>query len=142
MRVALEALLSGIGQAVQESQAYLERQAVEDYCGYFHPLEQVEGGSAPLTPVVRSFQLPDGKGGYQVVEVAQSALVHHNAMALDTVRVRLHIHPEPEETDGIRVEVGPGGQELEAGDVLELTFRASPMAEGIARVNQRTVSAV
>lgn len=140
--MGLETLLSSIGQAVQESQAYLERQAVEDYCGYFHPLEQEKGGGMPLTPVVRSFQFPDGKGGYQLVEVPQAALVHHNAMALDTVRVRLHIQPKLEETDGIRVEVGPGGQELEAGDVLELTFRASPMAEGIARVNQRTVSAV
>lgn len=141
MRVALETLLSSIGQAVQESQAFLERQAAEDYCGYFHPLEREEVG-APLTPTVQSFQFPDGKGGYQVVEVAQSALVHHNSMALDTVRVRLHIHPELEETGGVQVEVGPGGQEAEVGDVLELTFRASPMAEGIARVNQRTVSAV
>lgn len=141
MRVALEALLSGIGRAVQESQTYLERQAVESYCGYFHPLEQSDG-NAPLTPMLQSFQFPDGKGGYRVVEVSQSALAHHNSMALDTVLVRLHIHPELEETGGIQVEVGPGEQEGEAGDVLELTFRTCPMAEGIARVNQRAVSVV
>ena len=141
MRVALETLLSSIGRAVQESQTYLERQAVESYCGYFHPLERPEGG-APLTPTLQSFQLPDGKGGYRVVEVPRSALVHHNSMVLDTVQVRLHVHPELEETGGIQVEVGPGEQGPEAGDVLELTFRTCPMAEGIARVNQRTVSAV
>ena len=141
MKMELEKLLSSIGQAVQESQAYLERQAVESYCEYFHPLQQ-DGVGAPLTPTLRSFQFPDGKGGYRLVEVPQSALVHHNAMALDTVQVRLHIQPKLEETDGMRVEVGPGGQELEAGDVLELTFRACPMSEGIARVNQRTVSVV
>lgn len=141
MKIALETLLSSIGQAVQESQTYLERQAVESYCGYFQPLRQ-EGGGASLTPMTHSFQLPDGKGGYRLVEAPLPTLVHHNAMALDTVQLRLHITPKLEETGGVQVEVGPGGPEAETGDVLELTFRTCPVAEGAARVNQKLVSMV
>ena len=142
MKIALETLLSSVGQAVQESQTCLERQAMETYCRYFHPIEQ-EGGAGPLTPTVQSFQLPDGKGGYRLVEVPHPALVHHNTMALDTVQVRLHIKSEVEDTGTVMVEVGPDGQKEEAeGDVLELTFRAGPMAEGTARVNQRMIETV
>lgn len=142
MKIALETLLSSVGQAVQESQTCLELQAMETYCRYFQPVEQA-GGAAPLMPMAQSFQLPDGKGGYRLVEVPQPVLVHHNTMALDTVQVRLHIRSEVGETGAVMVEVGPGGQEEETErDVLELTFRVCPMAEGTARVNQRMIETV
>lgn len=137
MKVALETLLSSVGRAVQESQTYLERQAIASYRGYFRPLEQQDSAEL-LAPAVEHFQLPDGKGGHRLIEVPQAALAHHNSLALDTVCLRLHVTPQVEEA-GVMVEVGPA-DEADGGSVLELTFRTCPMAEGAARVNQQMTS--
>lgn len=147
MQLELSALLSQLGQAVQEAQDHLERQGVERYCSYFTPAARGAGedgkvtGPAPLRPVSHRFAIPDGAGGMSQVEVPEAALVQHSTMALDTVQVRLNVLPTLREEDGaVLVEVGPSGEGVDgAYSQLELTFHSGPSAEGIARVNQKTI---
>ncbi len=142
MQLELSALMSQLGQAVQEAQDYLERQGVERYCSYFTPAVQASGedGPAPLRPVSHRFALPGG----DPLEVPEAALVQHTAMALDTVQLRLNVLPAVREEDGaVMVEVGPSGEGVDgAYSKLELTFRSGPCAEGIARVNQKAIQTV
>ncbi len=147
MQVELSALLSQLGQAVQEAQDYLERQGVTRYCSYFTPAGQTPGedgkvaAPAPLRPVSHRFALPDGTGGTSQVEVPEAALVQHSTMALDTVQMRLNVLPAVREEDGaVVVEVGPSGEGVDgAYSQLELTFRSGPCAEGAARVSQKAI---
>ncbi len=147
MQVELSALMSQLGQAVQEAQDYLERQGVARYCSYFTPAVQAPGADgqvaapAPLRPVSHRFTLPDGAGGTSQVEVPEAALVQHSTMALDTVQMRLNVLPAVREEDGaVVVEVGPSGEGVDgAYSQLELTFRSGPCAEGAARVSQKAI---
>lgn len=145
MQMELSTLLSQLGQAVQEAQDHLERKGVERYCSYFTPAARGEDGKAagpaPLCPVSHRFAIPDGAGGTSQVEVPEAALVQHSAMALDTVQMRLNVLPALREEDGaVVVEVGPSGEGVDGTySQLELTFRSGPSAEGIARVNQKTI---
>ncbi len=138
MPMELSALVSGVGWAVQQAQANLERQSIDVFCSYFNQEQDAAGPT--LAPACRRFTLPDGKGGARQTEVPEAALVHHSALALDTVRVEMNILPTLDEVGGVQVEVGPGGEEVEPMySRLELTFRAAPAAEGEARISQSTV---
>ncbi len=143
MQVELSALMSQLGQAVQEAQDYLERQGVARYCSYFTPAGEdgKVAAPAPLRPVSHRFALPDGAGGTNQVEVPEAALVQHSTMALDTVQMRLNVLPAVREEDGaVVVEVGPSGEGVDgAYSQLELTFRSGPCAEGAARVSQKAI---
>lgn len=138
MAIELTALLAGVGEAVQQAQTHLERQAVEQFCSYFSAGEGENG--VALAPASRQFLLPDPKEGVRRLEAAEAALVHHNTMTLDTVRVQLNILPRLEDDSRLLVEVGPAGEEVDpAYSRLELTFRGASAAEGVARLNQRTI---
>ncbi len=143
MQVELSALMSQLGQAVQEAQDYLERQGVARYCSYFTPAgaDGQIAAPAPLRPVSHRFTLPDGAGGTRQVEVPEAARVQHSTMALDTVQMRLNVLPAVREEDGaVVVEVGPSGEGVDgAYSQLELTFRSGPCAEGAARVSQKAI---
>lgn len=139
MQLEFAALVSNVGRAVQQAQEQLERQAMESFCGYFAPVSGSPGDAeAPpaLSPISRRFSLPEAEGPRQV-EAPVAALVHHNALSLDTVQVQLNILPQLEDSGQLLVEVGPSGKEVDpAYSRLELTFRLAPAAEGVARLSQ------
>ncbi len=143
MQIELASLMSNVGQAVQQAQAQLEHQAVENFCGYFSPdLENSGDADVPptLSPICRRFSLSDTANGPRQVEAPVAALVHHNTLSLDTVQIHLNILPQLEDSGQLLVEVGPSGKEVDpAYSRLELTFRLAPAAEGVARLSQSTM---
>lgn len=145
MQLELSSLIASLGQAVQEAQEHLERYGSERFCAYFRPSADANGENSPaLTPHSRLFALPDGNGGLRQLSVPEAALAHHSTLALDTAHIRLNLLPTLEENTGrLLVEVGPGGEQAEARySQLELTFRAAPAAEGVARLHQHTIRAL
>lgn len=160
MEVELSTLMSAVGRAVQDAQSCLEHQAITNYCAYYTQqpslaaaADRLEGeslenggesrGNRIFSPVSRCFSLPGGEQKTRQVEVAEAALVRHDTMSLDTVHVHLNLQVSLRREDGaILARVGPGDEEAN-GEVpysqLEMTFRGTPMAEGIARVNQETI---
>ena len=137
MKIPLSTLVASVGQAVQQAQDVLEHQSVQRFCSCFSAGNTADGAPV-LSPRSRRFSLPDGAGGLREVEAPEAVLMTHNAISLDTVQVRLNVLPSMEEdSDAVLVEVGPSGEAADARySQLELTFRAAPAAEGIARVNQ------
>ena len=150
MEVELATLMSALGRAAQDAQSCMERQAVEDYYAYYRNSpsngeagpDQVETEDEGLTPLCRCFSLPDGASGKRQVDVPEAALARHESMFLDTVSISLNVQASIQGKDGtVLVEVGPGEKpgKNTSYSRLELTFRSTPAAEGIERVNQSTM---
>ncbi len=153
MEVELSALMSAVGRAVQDAQSCLERQAITNYCAYYKQQPSLAAAADGLegeihensvfSPVSRCFSLPGGEQGTRQVEVAEAALVRHDTVSLDTVHVHLNLQVSMRREDGaVLARVGPGDEEAN-GEIpysqLEMTFRGTPMSEGIARVNQENI---
>lgn len=142
MQLELSSLIASLGQAVQEAQEHLEHYGSERFCAYFHPSADTNGDEPPaLIPRSRLFSLPDGNGGLQQLSVPEAALAHHSTLALETAHIRLNLLPSLEEDTGrMLVEVGPAGEQAgPAYSQLELTFRAAPASEGVAKLHQHTI---
>jgi len=129
----LSELIAAVGVSVQQAQSRVERTAAEEYLGYFRaPGENgAVGGEGALVPWTVEVSLPGEDGQAAPVAVPVVALVNHNPMRLEQVRVRMNIVPALTEGGGVEVSAAPAGEE---GNSLELTFRAGEAGEAAARI--------
>lgn len=137
MYITFDELLEQLGRSVQEAQARLERQALETFLSSFEGSEHGVGDTR--RPRMLLMSLPNALSGDKPLEVPEAALMRHDAMSLDTVHIKLNLRTQTRSEDNVLlVEPGPAGEldgESENYGQVELTFRASPPSEGIARID-------
>lgn len=138
MYVPFETLIEQLGRSIQEAQEYLDQQAADSFFRCFKTVSQPSGSLE--VPITRRIGLPSGDGeNLKPVDVPAAALLQHQAMGLDTVKVRLHLNTQTREEDkALLVEPRSSGVEQDgtgsAGEV-EFVFKLAPPAEGIARLD-------
>jgi hypothetical protein len=175
--IRMEQLLALVGRAILEAQQSLRAHELASYWRYFNAitpegeatpavLAGQEDGAAlprpeaaipaddlPLTPKLRRIRLPrpEGGGAQNELYAPVLSLVHHNALTLDEVRVRMKLAAVADEKTGaLHVRVGPAGPSSPDASLqdkaqtapasgeheIELVFRQNAPAEGIARITQ------
>lgn len=129
----LSQLIEAVGVAVQQAQSGVERTAVEEYLRYFRDPEGKEqsGQGKLLFPQTVEVALPGEDGTLTPVSVPVVALVNHDPMRLEQVRVRLNIAPVLDGTGELQVSAAPA---QESGHSLELLFQAGEAGEAAARI--------
>lgn len=131
----MDDLIAVVGSCVQRAQAAVEQAAVEQYMGYFERsvstqrLADEEKREEMLVPRTLDVALP---GEDRTVQVPVLALVNHNTLRLDQVKVRMNLIPTRLDKEQMEVEAAPQGQE---GHSLELVFQADGVNEAVARIS-------
>ena len=139
--VALESLLCSIAASVQASQNSIRHNAYSSFMRYFVEESDVNDSedltdarhSTVLMPLMEHFRIndsPDGAG----IAVPAVALVNHNPMVLDKVKIVLNVSGV---SDGehFMVDTEPGNctNDMEHHQVT-LEFKQTEPSEGMARV--------
>lgn len=138
MYIPFETLIEQLGRSIQGAQEYLDQQAADSFFRCFKTVNQSSGSLE--VPITRRVGLPTGDGeSLRSVDVPTAALLQHQAMSLDTVKVRLHLNTQTREEDkALLVEPCFSGDDQDGvgntGEV-ELVFKFAPPAEGIARLD-------
>ena len=138
MYIPFETLVEQLGRSIQEAQGHLEREAAESFFRCFETITDLSGSCE--VPLTRRLKLPAGEGmELKAVDVPVAALLRHQAMGLDSVKVRVPIKTRLRAEDNVLlVEACPaaGGEDgAESPGEVEFTFKAAPPAEGIARLD-------
>ena len=149
MYVSFTSLVEQLGRSVQDAQNRLDQEAVDTFFRCFETISQPVNGRGRSDdgrdvwdiPVTRRLGIPASGGELKAVDVPVAALLQHQTMCLDTVKVRLSLNTQVRKEDGmLLVEPGPAGMsgEEETNAPLgeaEFIFKAAPPAEGVARLN-------
>ncbi|MFR2520998.1 MAG: DUF2589 domain-containing protein [Evtepia gabavorous] len=91
MQVEFGRLVTALGQAVSEAQRAVAAHAIGNYLAYFRRGPADQDGGAGYTPNTTSILFPPSTGGEEGARVAVPlvTLAHHNAVGLDSVRIKL-----------------------------------------------------
>lgn len=139
--IALESLLCSIAESVQSSQNSIRQNAYSSFMKYFTEEYVVNnsdnlndaGNSTVLMPHMEHFRINDSPDGADI-EVPAVALVNHNSMVLDKVKIVLNVSGV---SDGehfmVNTEPGNGTNDTEHHQVT-LEFKQTEPSEGMARV--------
>ena len=134
----MDDLISAVGSCVQRAQAAIEQAAVDQYMEYFEqpvlsrgmPDEDEPDGM--LKPRTLDVALPGEEGEDRTVQVPLVALVNHNTLRLDQVKVKMNIIPTTLGQGQVEIEAAPPGKE---GHSVELVFQADGVNEAVARIS-------
>lgn len=91
MQVEFGRLVTALGQAVSEAQRAVAAHAIGNYLAYFRRGPADQDGGAGYAPNTTSILFPPSTGGEEGARVAVPlvTLAHHNAVGLDSVRIKL-----------------------------------------------------
>ena len=144
MQLDMQQLITLLGKSVSEAQRAIQANAIGNYFAYFHafdsntndlPSEDAVPAYTPRTAVV---EFPASSGEQAQVRVPVVTMAHHNAVALDSVSIRLQAPVASVEGDQILLDLsGPqdNGPDSHGQTELELCFKCGEPPEGIARIN-------
>ena len=129
----------GLGQAVSEAQRAVAAHAIGNYLAYFRRGPADQDGGAGYTPNTTSILFPPSTGGEEGARVAVPlvTLAHHNAVGLDSVRIKLCAAAAVDEEEKLLLDFSPPGRASGEPPLLtemELCFRCDDPPEGTARV--------
>lgn len=139
--IALESLLCSIAASVQASQNSIRHNAYSSFMRYFVEESDVNnsenltdaGRSTALMPLMEHFRINDSPDSADI-EVPAVALVNHNPMVLDKVKIVLNVSGV---SDGehfmVDTEPGNAANDTEHHQVT-LEFKQTEPSEGMARV--------
>lgn len=139
--IALESLLCSIAESVQSSQNSIRQNAYSSFMKYFNEEYVVNnsdnlndaGNSTVLMPHMEHFRINDSPDSADI-EVPAVALVNHNPMVLDKVKIVLNVSGV---SDGehfmVNTEPGNAANDTERHQVT-LEFKQTEPSEGMARV--------
>lgn len=138
MYIPFQTLVEQLGRSIQEAQGRLEQEAAESFFRCFETVSHPSGSCE--VPLTRRLRLPAGDGKEpKTLDVPVAALLRHQAIGLDCVKVRVPMKTQLRaEDNAVLVEACPaanGGNASESPGEVEFTFKAAPPAEGIARLD-------
>ncbi len=140
----IENLLETIGFAIQEAYRAIEYNSVNQFFeNYFDRVEKAEG-DITYTPKIIEVEIPTANSDKKskILYTPIAALAQHKNLNLDNVTLNLNI--DISEDSEVNLKSSPKGthppqdnSELKQAGTLELTFKRSDTAEGIARIETR-----
>ncbi len=138
--VELETLLTSIASSVQMSQAAIQQNAYQNFLEYFvdtaakNSLEDAEHEKKTMhVPIIHHFNISE-ESESEGIAVPSVALVNHNSLVLDNVKVVLNVSGVP---DGNHFMVSTEPMNDEHGmehHQITLEFKQKEPSEGIARM--------
>lgn len=139
MQVEFGRLVTALGQAVSEAQRAVAAHAIGNYLAYFRRGPADQDGGAGYAPNTTSILFPPSTGGEEGARVAVPlvTLAHHNAVGLDSVRIKLCAAAAVDEEEKLLLDFSPPGRASGEPPLLtemELCFRCDDPPERTARV--------
>lgn len=112
MQVEFGRLVTALGQAVSEAQRAVAAHAIGNYLAYFRRGPADQDGGAGYTPNTTSILFPPSTGGEEGARVAVPlvTLAHHNAVGLDSVRIKLCAAAAVDEEEKLLLDFSPPGR--------------------------------
>lgn len=137
----IEALLNSLGTAAQEAYGDIEAQNLMQFLENYFERSVNGSGDVTYTPKLIQVEIPSiepGKGDKQL-SVPLAALVHHNKLNLENVKIKLNIGVTEEANGGLQVSPqGAPAQDDDAGSkqsgTIEINFKCADTSEGISRI--------
>ncbi len=132
----IEHLIKTLSRAVQQSHTIAEVSAMNSFLDRYFDVKN-SGESETYVPKTIRIELPhdeDEEG--KVILAPTAALVKHNNMNIDYVKLNLNIGVEDETDNGLCVtsqNLGDKNEQKKDGE-LEIMFKCTDKPEGIARV--------
>lgn len=138
--VELETLLTSIAASVQTSQAAIQQNAYRNFLNYFvtpsaknSSVEEELERKSMHVPVIQYFNL-SGESEGDVIAVPSVALVNHNSLVLENVKIVLNVSGVPNgEHFLVNTEPMNDEQETERHQIT-LEFKQEAPSEGISRI--------
>lgn len=129
--IALETLLTNIAASVQTSQDAIQLNAYKNFLKYFS--SQKEEGKQIHIPVTQYFDVSDSPETSRVA-VPAVALVNHNSLVLDSVKVVLNVSGVSNgQQFMVSTEPNNDSEQFDHHQIT-LEFKQKEPAEGIARI--------
>lgn len=128
----MEQLLQAMGDAVQDAHRLMEFSSMQSYLEQFFEPAKTDADTVSYQPKSLCIQLPAEMGG-RTIQAPLAALVHHNSLNVDYVKLKLNIHLDEENEITVAPASPAGEQDCPSGE-LEIVFKGSAPPEGIARI--------
>ncbi len=110
MQVEFGRLVTALGQAVSEAQRAVAAHAIGNYLAYFRRGPADQDGGAGYTPNTTSILFPHPPAEGARVAVPLVTLAHHNAVGLDSVRIKLCAAAAVDEEEKLLLDFSPPGR--------------------------------
>lgn len=130
----IEHLINNIGNAVSNSHKIGELNSMAGFLKDYFDIVKDEKGETYVPKNIR-IELPCGNDEHKIIVAPMAALVHHNSMNIEYVKLNLNINVKNENTESIDItsQNTEGVSGTGTGE-LEIMFRCSETPEGVARV--------
>ncbi len=142
----IEELIMSVNKAVQQTYSLGELNAMYGFLNGFFEMKEGQTDKTYM-PKTISIALPSSDPDKKkLILMPAAALVHHNTMNIDYVKLNLNIKVEEENTDGLQItsqniNADANANEGKTGE-LEIMFRCTDTPEGIARIETQLNSVI
>lgn len=140
----IEQLITSISTAIQQTHNFGELNSMDSFLKRYFDIKK-DNEHETYIPKTVNIELPsDDKDAGKVILTPMAALVHHNSVNIDYVKLNLNINVEDENSDGIHVTSQYTNSNAIKGNTgaIEIMFRCSDTPEGIARVETQLNSVI
>lgn len=137
----IENLIHSVGNAVQESHKMIELNSIENFFNhYFDEVKNENSNTVTYKPKTVEIMVP-GKDDSKSILAPVAALVQHNHMNIDYVKINLNINVTDEKEDKLEVTAENAQSNNSNTDEdrcntgeIEIMFKCKDSPEGIARI--------
>ena len=137
----MKVLLQTIGAAVQEAHRAITYNNTDLFLTSCFEKGISESGIERYRPHMIEVELPAAgeKGAPKVICAPVAALMNHNSLALDSVKLNLNLEVLDETEKGVEVSAqcsAANGEDSKTNlGTMEIIFKCSDTSEGVARIN-------
>lgn len=105
----LEDLIATLGKALKESLNAVEEQSINTFMDHFETATD-ENGKQTVRPKMITMPFPTASGEYVTREVPKVALLHHNSLLIEELRIRFRVSLSQEDggAASLQAELAPG----------------------------------
>ncbi len=136
----IDSLIRTVGSAVQQAHRDIENNTVFRFFDNYFDKIPTNSLTETYSPKMIQVEIPSFESDRpaKVVYTPVAALVHHNALNIDSVKLNLNISVSDENEDSLDVSTKDMSENSDSPEVksgsLEIVFKCSGTPEGIARI--------
>lgn len=148
---SLGKLIDGISLSMKSAQEKIEEHTLQSYRKFFTE-EEGEDGILTMRPVMVKIPLPDKNGNYVDTDIPIVALMQHNTLNLEEVRLKMNVRTvsTSDKSDDVDVEVvsnltSESGEKTNSSGTnceIELLFKSCQNQEGVSRITTKLIQMI